>query len=97
MGPGRVRVCTDGTERSFLRFIITVEIELQGTDLRAQMNEMREWLDEHRFEPGLFNWDRNGGRMLLSVAFKLAEEAQPFGNRFAGRLIDVREGESSLP
>jgi hypothetical protein len=68
----------------------TVEIDLESADLRVQMNEMREWLDERHFEPILFNWDRSGGEMLLSVAFKLAEEAQAFANRFSGRLIDVR-------
>jgi hypothetical protein len=70
----------------------TVEIDLGGSDLREQMNEMREWLDERRFEPTLFNWDRNGGGMLLSVAFKATEEARAFANRVAGRLIDVRAG-----
>jgi len=68
----------------------TVEIELEGADLGVRMNEMREWLDERRFAPALFNWDRNGGGVLLSVAFKLAEEAQAFASRFAGWLVDAR-------
>jgi hypothetical protein len=72
----------------------TVEIDLGGSDLREQMNEMREWLDERRFEPTLFNWDRNGGGMLLSVALK-ATEVAPSVRKLVCRSANRRSRRSS--
>ena len=64
----------------------TVEILLNQTDLRDQMSAMRVWLDERRYETSVFNYHQNIGGILLTVGFGLAEEAEAFANRFAGRL-----------
>ena len=64
----------------------TVEILLNRTDLRDQMSAMRVWLDERKYETSDFNYHQDNGGILLTVAFGLAEEAEAFANRFAGRL-----------
>jgi hypothetical protein len=64
----------------------TVEILLNQSDLRDQMSAMRVWLDERRYETSVFNYHQNIGGILLIVGFGLAEEAEAFANRFAGRL-----------
>jgi len=62
----------------------TVEIHLNPSDLRQEMNNMREWLDERGFEPSVFASRQNGSTMLVSISFKIGEESQAFANRFAG-------------
>jgi hypothetical protein len=64
----------------------TVEILLNRTDLRDQMGAMRVWLDERKYETSDFNYHQDNGGILLTVVFDLAEEAEAFANRFAGRL-----------
>ena len=64
----------------------TVEIQLDRTNLREAMNVMRAWLDDRRFEPSVFVSHESSGKLLLSVSFKVGEEAEAFASRFAGRL-----------
>ena len=66
----------------------TVEILLNRTDLRDQMGAMRVWLDERRYETSVFNYHQDNGGIVLTVVFDLAEEAEAFANRFAGRLAE---------
>jgi hypothetical protein len=44
------------------------------------------WLDERGYEMSAFNCDQAIEGILLTVVFSLAEEAEAFANRFAGRL-----------
>src|SRR6516162_4751196 len=69
-----------------VRDMHTVEILMNRTDLRDQMGTMRVWLDERRYETSVFNYHQDDGEIVLTVAFELAEEAEAFANRFAGRL-----------
>jgi len=69
-----------------VRDMHTVEILMNRTDLRDQMGTMRVWLDERRYETSVFNYHQDDGEIVLTVAFDLAEEAEAFANRFAGRL-----------
>ena len=64
----------------------TVEILMNRTDLRDQMGAMRVWLDERRYEISVFNYHQDNGGIVFTVVFDLAEEAEAFANRFAGRL-----------
>jgi hypothetical protein len=64
----------------------TVEIQLERTNLREAMNVMRAWLDDLRFEPSVFVSHESSDKLLLSVSFKVGEEAEAFASRFAGRL-----------
>jgi hypothetical protein len=68
----------------------TVEILLDRADLRDQMSAMRVWLDERRYETSVFNYQQDIGGIILVVGFDLAEEAEAFANRFAGRLAGNR-------
>jgi hypothetical protein len=71
----------------------TVEIRLDRADLRDHMSAMRAWLDERRYETSDFNCHEDIGDIggiLLTVVFNLAEEAEAFANRFAGRLAPNR-------
>ena len=69
-----------------VRDMHTVEILMNRTDLRDQMGAMRGWLDERRYETSVFNYHQDDGEIVLTIAFDLAEEAEAFANRFAGRL-----------
>ena len=50
------------------------------------MSAMCPWLDERGYEMSAFNCDQAIEGILLTVVFSLAEEAEAFANRFAGRL-----------
>jgi hypothetical protein len=67
-----------------------VEIPLDRADLRDQMSAMRVWLDERKYEISVFNCREDIGGILLTVVFSLAEEAEAFANRFAGRMAENR-------
>ena len=74
-----------------------VDIRMQPGDLSRQMSAMRIWLDEHRFEPSTFSCRDADSGVLVSVEFRIAQEAQAFAKRFDGRTngrfaADVDEG-----
>jgi hypothetical protein len=75
----------------------TVEILLNQTDLRDQMSAMRVWLDERRYETSVFNYHQDIGGILLIVGFGLADEAEAFASRFAGRLAGNHHQGSTRP
>jgi hypothetical protein len=62
-----------------------VDIRMQPGDLSRQMSAMRMWLDEHRFEPTTFSCRDADCGMLVSVEFKISDEAAAFAERFDGR------------
>ena len=64
----------------------SIEIRLSRHELRERMAMMRIWLDEHRFEPSIFNCREVGGDVLVHIEFKVAREAAAFAARFGGRL-----------
>ena len=75
----------------------TVEIQLNGTELCEAMNAMRAWLDDRRFEPSAFVSHENKGKILVSVSFKVGEEAEAFATHFAGRLTGFQTEGGELP
>jgi hypothetical protein len=62
-----------------------VDIRMQPGDLSRQMSTMRIWLDEHRFEPSTFSCRDADSGMLVSVEFKMSDEAAAFAARFDGQ------------
>ena len=65
-----------------------VDIRMQPGDLSRQMSAMRIWLDEHRFEPSTFSCRDADRGMLISVEFKMSDEAAAFAARFDGQAND---------
>ena len=63
-----------------------VEMQIAPGELPAQMAAMRNWLDEHHFEPSSFVWTGAAGSLAVSVAFAGSGAAVLFAARFAGRL-----------
>jgi hypothetical protein len=70
--------------------MLIVEIHLGPGELREQMAAMRLWLDEHRWEPSLFNSHADGRGVRLHIAFKTAGAGEAFARRFGGRLNGPR-------
>jgi len=62
-----------------------VDIRMQPGDLSRQMSAMRLWLDDHRFEPSTFSCRDTDYGMLVSVEFKIPDEAAAFAERFDGQ------------
>ena len=62
-----------------------VDIRMQPGDLSRQMSAMRLWLDDHRFEPSTFSCRDTDCGMLVSVEFKISDEAAAFAARFDGQ------------
>jgi hypothetical protein len=57
------------------------------------MGAMRVWLDQHRFELSGFSCRDFDDGVLVSVEFKIANQAQAFAEHFGGRA----DGTSELP
>ena len=69
-----------------------VEVRVSRHELRERMATMRIWLDEHRFEPSIFNCRDVGEDVLIHIDFKVASEAEAFAKRFNGRLAGFGGG-----
>jgi len=46
---------------------------------------MRVWLDEHHIEISTFSCDEQSFGVLVSVGFRVAQQAEAFAERFDGR------------
>jgi hypothetical protein len=62
-----------------------VELRFSPRDLPRQMGAMRVWLDQHRFEPSAFSCRDVDDGVLVSLEFKIANQAQAFAQHFGGR------------
>jgi hypothetical protein len=72
----------------------TVELKVDPADLREQMSAMRLWLDQRRCETSAFNCHQASGGVLVTVVFGVADEAEAFARRFAGRLTGTERREA---
>jgi len=63
------------------------------------MGAMRVWLDQHRFEPSSFSCRDIDEGVLVSLEFKIANQAQAFAERFGGRTdgAPITDAASQLP
>ena len=62
-----------------------VDIRMRPGELSRRMSEMRMWLDEYRFEPSTFSCHDQSFGVLVSVKFRVAQQAEGFAERFGGR------------
>jgi hypothetical protein len=62
-----------------------VELRLSAGDLPREMEAMRVWLDQHRFEPSSFSCRDVDDGVLVSLEFKIECQAHAFADRFGGR------------
>jgi hypothetical protein len=62
-----------------------VELRLNPSDLPREMGAMRVWLDQHRFEPSAFSCRDVDDGVLVSLEFRIANQAHAFAQRFGGR------------
>ena len=62
-----------------------VNIRVEREDLSRRMSEMRMWLDECRFEPSTFSCLGQNFGVLVSIKFRVAQEAEAFAERFGSR------------
>jgi hypothetical protein len=67
----------------------TVEVPVPAEDVSTPMRNMRQWLDDMRFDALSFAWIEIHRRTVVRVEFKNAEEAAAFAERFAGRVLRV--------
>ena len=67
----------------------SVEIRLDPRELTRKMAEMRIWLDERRFEPSTFFCGGDEEALLVSIAFRVPNEAAAFAAHFGGRTATV--------
>ena len=65
----------------------STEIRVGDSDLAGQMMRMREWLDNHRFEPAVFRYDHVDSSVVIRVDFALEDEAAAFAFEFHGKLL----------
>ncbi len=64
-----------------------VEIRIRDAEtLTQQMTEMRQWLDNHRFEPATFRYT-SASRIIFWVHFTIESEAVAFAEAFGGSVI----------
>jgi hypothetical protein len=69
----------------------TVTVRLPAAGFSAAMADMREWLDQNRYEPSKFKYDQELEAVVLSVEFLDDKQGEEFTRRFAQDA--VRRGE----
>jgi hypothetical protein len=61
------------------------DIHLRPGKLSGKMFEMRLWLDQYCFEPSTFSCHDQSFGLLVSIKFRVAQEARAFAECFDGR------------
>ena len=64
----------------------STEIRFIAGQFVERMNEMRTWLDSHRFEPSAFRYDHVADGVVIHVEFAAEAEAAAFASEFGGKL-----------
>ena len=63
--------------------LYTVEVHLdEEADLATSMAGMRQWLDQRRYEPDVFQYSGS----VIRVEFKFENEASAFAEAFSGSI-----------
>ena len=65
----------------------TIEVSVPAEDVCTPMRDMRQWLDDMRFDALSFAWIEIDQRTVVRVKFKTADEAIAFAEHFAGRVL----------
>jgi hypothetical protein len=68
--------------------VTSVLIRLSTRELFQRLDAMREWLDHRGFEPSDFryNAERGGSQAIVTVSFKIDDEASEFASAFGGEV-----------
>ena len=69
---------------------ITEVCILDDDDLFERLTGMREWLENHRFNPSTYTYFFLDPGIKIHVAFKITGEAETFAQQFQGILVDTR-------
>jgi hypothetical protein len=68
--------------------LYSVEVHCRADELVGLMSRMREWLDNHRFEPDVFPHSAaDDGAVTIHVQFKSEGEAFDFAEAFSGQRV----------
>jgi hypothetical protein len=66
-----------------------VEIRGKRDQLSTIMSRIREWLDEHRFEPDAFRCTTDEQSATYRLEFKFESEATACAEAFSGRVTSI--------
>jgi hypothetical protein len=66
-----------------------VEIRREHADLGTVMASIRQWLDEHRFEPNSFRYTKDDAGVTFRIEFKYEAEAAACADSFGGQVSRV--------
>ena len=67
--------------------MVTVEVPVSSDDVSTPMRNMRQWLDDMRFNPSSLTWTVIAGAIVVRVGFMAVKEAIAFAEQFAGRVL----------
>jgi hypothetical protein len=67
--------------------MMTVEVPVPAEDVNTPARNMRQWLDDSRFDPSSFALREIAGHFVVRVRFTSPSEAAAFAERFAGRML----------
>jgi hypothetical protein len=71
------------------QMLFTVEIRRERGRLSETMSSIREWLDEHRFEPDAFRCTTDEQSITCRLEFKIEREASACAKAFGGRVSSI--------
>ena len=69
--------------------LYVVEIRRERNRLSEIMSAIREWLDNHRFEPDAFRCTTDEQSVTCRVEFKIESEARACAEAFRGQLMPI--------
>ena len=75
--------------------LYVVEIRRERDRLTETMSAIREWLDNHRFEPDAFRCTMDEQTVICRLEFKIESEAAACAEAFGGQVTSIGD-ESTL-
>ncbi len=71
-----------------------VIVRMAEIDVPNRMQDMRIWLDAHRYEPSMFKLQTSEPDRVVEINFRVRGEAEAFAARFSGRLSPASSASS---
>jgi hypothetical protein len=71
-----------------------VELDREGNDIAATMEQMRTWLDRVRVQPALFTISLSRERTVFRVALSSINDARAFARAMGGKLVAKQDGDT---
>ena len=66
-----------------------VEIRRAQADVTRVMASIREWLDQHRYEPDSFRYSTSDAGVIFRIEFKHESEAMACADSFGGQVSRI--------